>query len=328
MPEGGELRITARRRAAAPAGEAGEAGKAGEAGDGAAAAPWIALSVADTGTGIPDAVRDRVLEPFFTTKPAGEGTGLGLALVEATVRQAGGRVEIDSTPGAGTCVTLLLPEATAESETAVAAEEPAPAAALAPDPLAGQVADPVPDVAPEPPPAPDPTPTSAPPAPGEAARPALPMLVVDDEAPVRDWVALALEARGHAVLRAGSAAEAEARSAGRRLGLVISDVMLPDATGPDLAARLAADRPGLPVLFMSGVEPRRPAGRRLVAPGAPLLAKPFGEAALAAAVDRALADAPTPAGPGGPAEPPDGSDGRPSGGAQGDPRPLLAATAG
>jgi len=69
------------------------------------------VSVADTGCGMPAEVRERVFEPFFTTKEAGKGTGLGLSMVSEFVRQAGGHVDIDSTPGAGTTIALYFPKA-------------------------------------------------------------------------------------------------------------------------------------------------------------------------------------------------------------------------
>jgi len=72
---------------------------------------YVLLSVTDTGQGMPLAVRRRALEPLFSTKPSGEGNGLGLAMVDAFVRQAGGRLGIVSTPGEGTTINLYLPQA-------------------------------------------------------------------------------------------------------------------------------------------------------------------------------------------------------------------------
>jgi signal transduction histidine kinase/ActR/RegA family two-component response regulator len=93
MPQGGQLTI-ATRGVPAPGGE----------GD-----PWIELSVADQGVGIPPEVLPRIFEPFFTTKPVGKGTGLGLAAVLGTVTRHGGRIAVDSRPGSGTRFTILLP---------------------------------------------------------------------------------------------------------------------------------------------------------------------------------------------------------------------------
>jgi signal transduction histidine kinase len=97
MPDGGRLTIAARN-----AGEA-EAGAAGLAGE------FVAVSLADTGSGIPREVLARVFEPFFTTKPAGEGTGLGLSVSYGIVQTHGGEIVARSTPGAGATFEVLLP---------------------------------------------------------------------------------------------------------------------------------------------------------------------------------------------------------------------------
>jgi signal transduction histidine kinase len=78
---------------------------------GAAENGFAVLSIRDTGSGIPDHVRQRIFEPFFTTKPAGQGTGLGLAMVYGFIQQSGGKIEVESVEGSGTCFRLLLPRA-------------------------------------------------------------------------------------------------------------------------------------------------------------------------------------------------------------------------
>lgn len=96
MPGGGRLMIRTRHQAA----ENAEPGQPG----------WVCIDVQDTGYGIPEKVQDKVMEPFFTTKPIGQGTGLGLSMVYGFAQQSHGRLIIDSPPGAGTCVTICLPE--------------------------------------------------------------------------------------------------------------------------------------------------------------------------------------------------------------------------
>jgi signal transduction histidine kinase len=110
MPEGGELRIATRN---SPIG-----GTADELD--LAAGEYATLSVADTGTGMSDAVKARLFEPFFTTKDVGKGTGLGLAQVYGFVRQSGGDVQVESVLGRGTKITILLPRAVAPVEAAAA----------------------------------------------------------------------------------------------------------------------------------------------------------------------------------------------------------------
>jgi CheY-like chemotaxis protein len=85
---------------------------------------YIKVSVTDTGCGMPPEVRDRVFEPFFTTREVGKGTGLGLSMVYGFVRQSGGYVDVESAPGAGTTVALYLPKATQTPDTEVEAIQP------------------------------------------------------------------------------------------------------------------------------------------------------------------------------------------------------------
>jgi CheY-like chemotaxis protein len=104
MPEGGSLRFHAEPCAALPAEVRNELDDPSAPEDG-----FVAISIADTGTGMPEAVKERVFEPFFTTKEAGRGTGLGLSTVYGFVKQSKGAIAIDSAPGAGTTLTLYLP---------------------------------------------------------------------------------------------------------------------------------------------------------------------------------------------------------------------------
>jgi PAS domain S-box-containing protein len=98
-----------------------------------AAGDYVAVSVSDSGTGIPDAVRERMFEPFFTTKGIGKGSGLGLPQVLGVVKQLGGGLAVRSSPGKGTCVSILLPRAGAVSEAVAPSGQAAPE--IAPGPL-------------------------------------------------------------------------------------------------------------------------------------------------------------------------------------------------
>jgi PAS domain S-box-containing protein len=173
---------------------------------------YVMLSVSDSGLGMDEATRRRIFEPFFTTKPSGHGTGLGLSMVQGIVVQSGGHISVYSEPGLGTTFKIYLP-AVAEAETV--AVMPAGVAALA----------------------------------GNET-----VLVVEDLAEVRDYAAAALKAYGYRVIQAGNAGEALliCEREFDRIHLVLTDVVMPDLGGPELAIQLKKLRPGIKVLFMSG----------------------------------------------------------------------------
>jgi PAS domain S-box-containing protein len=182
--------------------------------DGVRPGRWVRLRVRDTGHGMDADTQAHAFEPFFTTKPVGSGTGLGLATVFGIVRQASGAVRVDSTPGRGTTVTILLPAA------------PDGGAPAAPTAAGGSAA-----------------------ATGRAT-----VLLVEDEAPVRATARRMLERRGYTVIEARHGADAllvwsEHRGA---IGAVVTDLRMPELGGRELVARLHAERPGLPVVYMSG----------------------------------------------------------------------------
>jgi signal transduction histidine kinase/CheY-like chemotaxis protein len=182
------------------------------------AGQYVALSVTDTGTGIPAEILDHVFEPFFTTKPHGEGSGLGLAMVHGFVKQSGGHLRIYSEESHGTTVKLYLPRMThAEEMSAVPAGKE--------------------DVAPAP-----------------RAEPHETILLVEDNAGVRDYAKSVLESLGYNVIEAVDAADALAILADRPpIDLLFTDVVLPGgATGRDLADEVLETYPGLPVLFTTG----------------------------------------------------------------------------
>jgi two-component system, cell cycle sensor histidine kinase and response regulator CckA len=196
---------------------------------------YARLTVSDTGHGMDAPTRARVFEPFFTTKPAGQGSGLGLATVYGIVKQSGGFIWVYSEAGQGTAFKIYLPEFT------------------------GSV--------PELPPA----------EPLLSPRGAETILIVEDESAVRRMAARALAAQGYAVLEAENGAEALellARGEGP-VDLVLSDVVMPRVNGRELGERLAVERPGLRMLFMSGYTDDDILRRGLLRPGSPFLQKPF-----------------------------------------------------
>ena len=214
---------------------------------------YLRLTVRDTGHGMDAATLTHLFEPFFTTKAIGAGTGLGLATVFGIVRQAGGAVRVESAPGQGATFTILLP--------AVASPEAPPGVAAA-----------------------------APTARGPLAR----LLLVEDEDPVRQTMRRILERHGYSVLEARNGAEALAlwrldRSA---IDAVISDLRMPDMGGRELVARLRAEAPSLPVVYVSGYADH-PAGHEWVM-GEAFVEKPFATetllAALSAVLPAAIAD--------------------------------------
>ncbi|MFN3827084.1 MAG: response regulator [Micavibrio sp.] len=182
---------------------------------------WVALAVQDTGTGIPPEIITRILEPFFTTKEVGQGTGLGLATVYGIVRQTGGYLDIDSVVGSGTTFTIYLPRVH-ESEHKADDAESSPT--VEDDPsrdLTGM------------------------------AR----ILLVEDEDAVRTFSARALANKGYEVLEAESGESALRvieENKDYPVDLVVTDVIMPNMDGPTLAKNLRADRPDLKIIFISG----------------------------------------------------------------------------
>jgi signal transduction histidine kinase len=208
---------------------------------------YVEIAVTDTGIGMPPDILARVFEPFFTTKPIGQGTGLGLSQVYGFIRQSGGFVHVESEAGKGTTVRLYLPRDINDVE-------------AAPDPG-----------------------VTATTAPGSKVLRAT-ILVVEDEAEIRGQIVGALREAGCEVLEAedGRSGLALARSTGS-IGLLITDVGLPGMNGRQLADAARADRPGLPVLFITGYAGDAMGDARLPA-GMEILHKPFD-------IDRLIAQA-------------------------------------
>lgn len=187
--------------------------RAGEVGE-CRAGDHVTIAVTDTGTGIPPEIIDRVFEPFFTTKAVGKGTGLGLSQIFALVRQLGGAMAIDSAVGRGTTVTLYLPRDTSVAPAAA----PSPAAAAPVDR-------------------------------GET----LHVLVVEDDPRVLAATTAALAELGHLPVPCDEPGKAAALLAEHDdIDLIISDVLMPGQTGPELIAALAPQVPHVAVLFVTG----------------------------------------------------------------------------
>ena len=217
--------------------------------------PYAMIAVSDTGTGIDDETASHIFEPFFTTKEVGKGTGLGLATVYGTVRQSGGHIWVYSEPGRGTSFKIYLPR----SEAAVTTEAPPQAALSRPVPIAASASK-------------DTT-----------------VLLVEDEQVVRDMVVAALERRGYGVLPVASA-EAAIDLLGRPdavVDLMLSDVVMPGMSGPELVAQVWRARPELPTIFMSGYTGLT-MERGQIPDGVTVLEKPFTGDRLEEAIREAL----------------------------------------
>jgi PAS domain S-box-containing protein len=213
---------------------------------------YAVIEVSDTGIGMSSEILARVFEPFFTTKDIGKGSGLGLAMVYGFVKQSGGHVEVESARGRGTTFRLFLPRLDE-----AAAEQPPPAAAWHQEPL-----------------------------PGGTER----ILVVEDDAAVREMVVTRLSGLGYRVDAAGNGAGAAAILAGAaRFDLLFSDVLMPGGVnGIQLAANALARRPGLKVLLTTG-HAALPGSAAVPEPACVhWLRKPYKIADLAVAIRRAL----------------------------------------
>ncbi|HEY7613051.1 MAG TPA: PAS domain S-box protein [Gemmatimonadales bacterium] len=218
-------------------------------GVGIPAGEYVCLSVTDTGIGMDPSIQARIFEPFFTTKPVGQGTGLGLSTVYGIVKQSDGFVWCYSEPGQGTTFKIYLP-------LAGAALIATPATRLPADLRGGSET----------------------------------ILVVEDEEVVRALACRGLRQQGYTVLEARHGLEALDRieREGTPIDLVISDVVMPELSGRELGMRLAALRPELPVLYMSGYTGDDVIQRGLLEPGVPFQQKPFTPEGLARKVREML----------------------------------------
>jgi PAS domain S-box-containing protein len=210
---------------------------------------FVRLAVSDTGTGMDPATLRHAFEPFYTTKAAGRGTGLGLANVYGIVRAAGGLVRPYSEPGHGTTMKIYLPAVEqANSEPGRPVSEPT-------------------DMRTQP------------------AR----ILVVEDNPALAELIQRLLQPAGYTVTVTNTPRAALAFLATSTVDLVITDVVMPELTGPELAVKIEEQRPGLPIVYTSGYTAGVLGERAHVAADAILVEKPFTRTSLLLAVTRALA---------------------------------------
>jgi PAS domain S-box-containing protein len=213
------------------------------------AGEYVLLEVSDTGSGMSPETAAHAFEPFFSTKHPSQGTGLGLATVYGIIKQSGGYIWIDTEPGRGTTFSIFLP------------------------------------------------PTSERPRPRETHRRraveqpvSATILLAEDEDEVRALLRDVLETHGHNVLEvSGLAQGVEVASAyGGHIDLLLTDVVMPGGTGRDLAREIAARRPGIKVLYMSGYPDVGGSPQSVLEPGVPFLSKPFTRDVLLAKVNELL----------------------------------------
>jgi two-component system cell cycle sensor histidine kinase/response regulator CckA len=243
MPQGGTLTIEtanihwderlARRSTGAPVGG------------------YVLLAVRDTGSGMDATTRDRLFEPFFSTKPRGRGRGLGLSTVYGIISQSGGHIEVDSAPERGTVFNIYLPQV----ECPVVTQKPGASAA-------------------------------------KLQQGSETVLIVEDKDEVRAAVGASLEMRGYTVLKAchGKEAVMICRRHEGPIHLLLTDVVMPQMTGLELAQRVSLLHPETKVLYISGYTSDVLNRRNMLEPNTAFLQKPFTPDTLARRV-RALLDA-------------------------------------
>lgn len=218
--------------------------------DGFLPGKFVTLSVSDNGNGMDEATLGHLFEPFFTTKEVGRGTGLGLAMVYGTIKQNNGFIKVRSKPGQGTTFTIYLPQHAAEAELQPEQEQ-------APETDSG----------------------------GKT------ILLVEDEPAILEGTTLLLKETGYTVLAAAKPDEAlrAAQEHPGQIDLLLTDVIMPEMNGRDLAARLIAIHPGIKCLFMSGYTDDIIAHHGVLNEGVHFIQKPFSLKNLTAKIREALA---------------------------------------
>ncbi|MGH8066134.1 MAG: ATP-binding response regulator [Candidatus Entotheonellia bacterium] len=216
------------------------------------AGSYVLLAMHDTGRGMDATTRSHLFEPFFSTKSRGRGTGLGLSTVYGVISQSGGHIEVDSTPGRGTVFKIYLPQV---EKPAIAQKSGVSTAKL--------------------------------------QQGSETVLLVEDEDEVRAAVCESLQMRGYTVLKARHGKEAVmiCRRHEGPIHLLLTDVVMPQMTGPELTQRVSPLRPQMKVLYVSGYTSDALNQRNMMEPGTAFLQKPFTPDALARQV-RAVLDTP------------------------------------
>jgi two-component system cell cycle sensor histidine kinase/response regulator CckA len=213
---------------------------------------WVCLTVEDTGCGMDAETQQRIFEPFFTTKDPGKGTGLGLSTSYGIIQQSGGFIGLQSCPGQGTAFHIFFPQAEPVAED---------------EPNEPQVSS------------------------HRSAGPSH-ILLVDDEDALRGYLAKALRSRGYNVMDVATGEEAVAlvRKDNPPIDLLISDVIMPGMTGPQIVKELMTTHPALKLIFISGYTDDFLERSGPIGPEATLLAKPFHVESLIAAIHSTLGE--------------------------------------
>jgi PAS domain S-box-containing protein len=212
--------------------------------------PYALLAVSDSGIGMDEAVLSQIFEPFFTTKPVGVGTGLGLSMAYGVVKQSGGFIWAYSEPGMGTSFKIYFPRVPGEDSESKGTQ------AVLPSPKGGSET----------------------------------ILLVEDEQMVLDLTASVVKDAGYKVVTASTPKQALEEMAHQTgpIHLMITDVVMPNMSGPKLANRILAEHPEMKVIFMSGYTDDAVVENGFIHPGSVFLQKPFSPDALKAKIRELL----------------------------------------